>query len=45
MQQILFFKIGAIGDVLMTTPLVRQVKKSGAEVGYFVGKRSASVLQ
>lgn len=45
MQNILFFKIGAIGDVLMTTPLVRQVKRSGAKVGYFVGKRSVVVLQ
>lgn len=45
MQSILFFKIGAIGDTLMTTPLVRQVKKTGARVGYFVGKRSAVVLQ
>ncbi len=45
MQSILFFKIGAIGDVLMTTPLVRQTKNSGAKVGYLVGKRSAVVLQ
>lgn len=45
MQSILFFKIGAIGDVLMTTPLIRQVKSSGAKVWYFVGKRSVVVLQ
>lgn len=45
MQSILFFKIGAIGDVLMTTPLIRQVKNSGARVGYFIGKRSVVVLQ
>lgn len=45
MQSILFFKIGAIGDVLMTTPLVRQVKQSGARVGYFVGKRASVILQ
>lgn len=45
MQSILFFKIGAIGDVLMTTPLVRQTKEAKAKVGYLVGKRSAVVLQ
>ncbi|MBP6910875.1 hypothetical protein KBC03_04780 [Patescibacteria group bacterium] len=31
--------------MLMTTPLVRQTKNSGAKVGYLVGKRSAVVLQ
>lgn len=45
MQSILFFKIGAIGDVLMTTPLLRQTKMSGAKVGYLVGKRSSGILQ
>ena len=27
-KKILLFKLGAIGDVLMTTPLVRQLRKN-----------------
>lgn len=45
MQSILFFKIGAIGDTLMTTPLIRQLKSQWVRIGYFVGKRSAVILQ
>jgi len=28
-KKIAFFKIGALGDVLMTTPLIRKVHKFG----------------
>ena len=44
MRQFLVFKLGAIGDVLMTTPLVRLLSKEG-RVDYLVGEGSASVLQ
>lgn len=42
MKKILLIKKGAIGDVLMTTPLIRQLNKSGCKVDYVVGK-SASI--
>lgn len=41
-KKILLIKKGAIGDVLMTTPLIRQLNKSGYTVDYIVGK-SASI--
>lgn len=46
MKKILFFKIGAIGDVLMTTPLVRAVKARypDAQLDYWVGKSCKDVL-
>ena len=46
-KRILFFKLGAIGDVLMTTPLVRQVRKNfpKAKIDYLVGGHSAKVLE
>ena len=45
-KKILLFKIGSIGDVLMTTPLVRQLRKEfpKSEIVYYVGKYSAPVL-
>lgn len=47
MKKILFFKLGAIGDTLMTTPLLRQVRKNfpDAEIDYFIGKHSAEALE
>jgi len=46
-NRILFFKVGAIGDVIMTTPLVRALKKRfpQAKIDYLVGKWSAPVLE
>lgn len=46
-RKILFFKLGAIGDVLMTTPLVRQLRKNypEARMDYLVGKSSSAVLR
>ncbi|EKD44455.1 MAG: hypothetical protein ACD_71C00129G0003 [uncultured bacterium (gcode 4)] len=47
MQKILLFKLGAIGDVLMTTPFVRQLRRGLWEendITYMVGKRSSEVL-
>lgn len=45
-MKILFFKIGAIGDVLMTTPLVRQTRKlfPNAKIDYLVGQSASQVL-
>src|SRR3990172_2999705 len=46
-RRIAFLKIGAIGDVVMTTPLVRTIRNcfSHAHISYYVGKWSASVLE
>lgn len=46
-SKILFFKIGAIGDVLMTTPLVRAVRKKypKAHITYATGKWSVPVVE
>lgn len=45
-MKILFFKIGAIGDVLMTTPLIRQARKNfpEAKIDYLVGNSASKVL-
>ncbi len=47
MKKILFFKLGAIGDTLMTTPLLRQVRKNfpDAQINYLIGGHSAGVLE
>ena len=46
-MKILFFKIGALGDTLMTTPLVRQIRKNFANVkiDYLIGKKSSQILE
>jgi ADP-heptose:LPS heptosyltransferase len=45
-MRILFWKIGAIGDVVMTTPLVRQVRAAcpSDHIDYLVGRAAAAVL-
>jgi len=45
-MKILLFKIGAMGDTLMTTPLVRQLRGNypQAQIDYLVGKQSARLL-
>ncbi len=46
-MKILLFKIGAIGDVLMTTPLIRQLRKNfpDAKIDYLVGDYSKVILK
>ena len=46
-MKILLFKTGAIGDVLMTTSLVRQLRKSYPKerIDYLVGSTAAQVLE
>lgn len=46
MKKIAFFKIGALGDVLMTTPLVREIRRLNphAQIDYLVGEGSKGVL-
>jgi len=46
-MKIILFKIGALGDVLMTTPLVRQLRKNfpNAKIDYLVGDYSKVVLE
>jgi lipopolysaccharide heptosyltransferase II len=45
-KKILLFKIGAIGDTLMTTPFLRQLRKNNphAEIDYLIGKSGKDVL-
>jgi len=47
MKKILLFKIGAIGDTLMTTPFVRQLRRNFPmdKIDYLVGKVSSQVLE
>jgi len=46
-MKVLLWKIGALGDVVMTTPLVRQlrVRLPEAQIDYLVGRASRDVLQ
>lgn len=46
-MKILLFKIGAIGDVLMTTPLARQLRKEfpKAKIIYYTGRTASKVLE
>jgi ADP-heptose:LPS heptosyltransferase len=46
-MKILLWKIGALGDVLMTTPLVRQLRKalSGARIDYLTGQSCTAILK
>ncbi len=45
-KKILLFKLGAIGDTLMTTPLIRQLRKNfpKAKIDYLIGKTASQVL-
>jgi ADP-heptose:LPS heptosyltransferase len=47
MKRILFFKFGALGDVLMTTPLLRQTRRvfPNAQIDYCVADPFAIVLR
>jgi ADP-heptose:LPS heptosyltransferase len=46
-SSVLLWKIGALGDVLMTTPLLRQLRAQlpQARIDYLVGRSSRAVLQ
>ena len=46
-MKILFFKLGAIGDLLMTTPLLKQTRKNfpNSEIHYLAGKSSYKILK
>jgi ADP-heptose:LPS heptosyltransferase len=46
-MKILLWKIGALGDVVMTTPLVRQLRRQlpDARIDYLTGRGSAVVLE
>ena len=46
-MKILVFKIGAIGDVLLTTRAIEKIKKTfpDCQIHYFVGKRAAPILE
>jgi heptosyltransferase I len=45
-MKILFFRLGAIGDTLLTTPAVRKTKElfPDAEIHYLVGEKAAPIL-
>ncbi|MBA2852741.1 ADP-heptose:LPS heptosyltransferase [Methanococcus maripaludis] len=45
-MKILLFKIGALGDVLMTTPLIKELKKSHTEsqIDYLVGNNASKLI-
>ncbi len=46
-MKILIFKVGAMGDVLMTTPLIKQLRNLAPkdELVYYVGNWSKAILQ
>ncbi|GAB3767941.1 lipopolysaccharide heptosyltransferase I [Ramlibacter monticola] len=46
-MKILLWKIGALGDIIMTTPLVRQLRRAlpGATIDFLTGRGCASILQ
>lgn len=46
-MKILLWKIGALGDVVMTTPLVRQLRRQlpDAQIDYLTGRACAVVLE
>ncbi|MDD5464592.1 MAG: glycosyltransferase family 9 protein [Candidatus Moranbacteria bacterium] len=46
-DKILFFKIGALGDILMTTPLIRAIRRKfpNATIDYVCGKSFAKALE
>ncbi|MDD3266700.1 MAG: glycosyltransferase family 9 protein [Burkholderiales bacterium] len=45
MRKILLIKKGAIGDVLMTTPLIRQLNKLSYSIDFITSKSSAVAIQ
>lgn len=46
-MKVLLWKIGALGDVVMTTPLVRQLRRNlpQAQIDYLVGRSFRAVLE
>lgn len=47
LKKFLLFKIGAIGDVLMTAPLIRQLRKNfpNSKIDYLVGKTASEIIK
>lgn len=45
MKKVLIIRLGAIGDVVETTGLIRALKKIGCEVDYLTGKAPATLLE
>ncbi len=45
-KKIIFFKVGALGDILMTTPLLREIRKKfpDAQIDYWVGNSFRKIL-
>src|SRR5688500_8474833 len=45
-MKVLVWKIGALGDVVMTTPLVRQLRRAlpSARIDYLTGRRCTAIL-
>jgi ADP-heptose:LPS heptosyltransferase len=45
-MKVLLWKIGALGDVVMTTPLVRQLRRAlpAARIDYLTGRRCTAIL-
>ena len=45
-MKVLLWKIGALGDVIMTTPLVRQLRRAlpAARIDYLTGQRCTAIL-
>lgn len=45
--KIMFIKVGAMGDILMTTPLVKSIKKlnKNIQIDYYCGKHYEAILQ
>lgn len=46
-KKILIFKTGAIGDVIMTTPFLRQLRKNypNAQIDYLIGNTTSQILE
>jgi len=44
MKKVLIIRLGAIGDVVETTGLIRALKKIGCEIDYLTGKAPATLL-
>jgi len=46
-KRILIIRLGKIGDVLLSTPLIRNLRKNfpNAHIAYITGKRAAPILK
>ena len=44
-KKILIIRLSAIGDIVLTSPIIRALKKSGYEVHYLVKRQFKSAIQ